>query len=65
MWAAGAAALLERLAQKGSLLGDIAGWASVGFWVYWGLLELFRGVNPWRRLLGLEVILWQLRTLIG
>ena len=42
----------------------MVGWASVGLWVYWGLLELLRGVNPWRRLLGLGVILWELRSLV-
>jgi hypothetical protein len=64
LWAAGSSEVLGRLVEKDSLLHDMVGWASVGLWVYWGLLELFRGVNPWRRLLGLGVILWELRSLV-
>jgi hypothetical protein len=31
--------------------------------LYWGVLELLRGVNPWRRALGGGVIAWQLVSL--
>jgi Mn2+/Fe2+ NRAMP family transporter len=31
--------------------------------LYWGVLELVQGVNPWRRALGGGVIAWQLVSL--
>jgi hypothetical protein len=37
---------------------------AVALWLYWGADELVRGVNPWRRLLGTGVVLWQLARLL-
>ena len=51
------------VADEGSRWHDIAGVGIVVLWCYWGADELVRGVNPWRRLLGGGVILWQLTSL--
>ena len=35
-------------------------WLSVGLWLFWGIDEIVRGVNPWRKVLGTVVVIWQL-----
>jgi hypothetical protein len=60
LFAVGSAWLVGWVADDGSRLDDIAGVAATGLLLYWGADELLRGVNPWRRLLGAAVILWQL-----
>lgn len=52
------------IADEGSLSHDIAGVGVAALWLYWGADELVRGVNPWRRLLGTAVIVWQLASLM-
>ncbi len=57
--------LVGALAADGSTLERVAHIAVVLLWLYWGADELVRGVNPWRRLLGAGVILWQLARVTG
>jgi len=64
LFAIGCAWIVGRIADDASGLDDIAGVAATALWVFWGADELLRGVNPWRRLLGSGVILWQLSRLI-
>ena len=48
------------------LATEPASWVgTTGLWLYWAFDELIRGVNPWRRALGLGVIVWQSLRLIG
>ena len=46
-------------ADEGSAVHDVAGVAVIGLWLFWGADEVIRGVNPWRKLLGVLVISWQ------
>lgn len=39
--------------------------AATCLWIYWGLDEVVRGVNPWRRILGPAVLVWQVSRAIG
>lgn len=50
---------VQWVADDGSVVHDMAAVAVTGLWFYWGVDELLRGVNPWRRALGLAVVLWQ------
>jgi hypothetical protein len=56
--------VVGRLVEDGTRLADGAAWVAVALWLYWGADELVRGVNPWRRLLGTGVVLWQLAQLL-
>jgi hypothetical protein len=38
-------------------------WVGTGAWVVWGLDELLRGASPFRRLLGVLVLAWQVASL--
>jgi len=55
----GFAAIVRRLADDGTTVDSAAGWVITSLWLYWGADEVVRGVNPWRRLLGVLVIAWQ------
>ena len=57
--------IVRRSVDAGSTLADVATIAATILWLYWGADELLRGVNPWRRLLGIGVIAWQLIGLVG
>ncbi len=59
LWAVLSLWVIGPFLDDGSVPSDIIGWATSGLWVYWAWLELRHGVNPWRRLLGLLVIAWQ------
>ena len=52
------------ITDEGSRWHDLAGVCVVLLWCYWGADEFVRGVNPWRRLLGVGVILWQVASLV-
>lgn len=57
--------IVRRFADAGSTVADVATVAATMLWLYWGADEVLRGVNPWRRLLGIGVITWQLIGLVG
>jgi hypothetical protein len=57
--------VVRRIVDAGSTLADVAAVVTVGLWLFWAGDELVRGVNPWRRLLGAGVIVWQLARLVG
>lgn len=59
LFAIAGATVVRRLAEAGTATADGAGWTISALWLYWGGDELLRGVNPWRRLLGISVIGWQ------
>ncbi len=40
-------------------------WVGAGALIAWGADEIFRGVNPARRILGLAVLGWQVYKLLG
>jgi len=60
LWTIGACWLARLVTADGSTAQDLLGWAIRGLWLVWGADELVRGVNPWRRALGLGVIAWQI-----
>jgi hypothetical protein len=64
LFGVGAAWAIGWFAEEGSRVHDIAGVAATVLWLYWGADEVRRGVNPWRRLLGAGVVLWQLGRLV-
>jgi hypothetical protein len=45
--------VLRQLVEQQSAAGEVLAWASSVTLGWWALDELVRGVNPWRRLLGL------------
>ncbi|MEM9465147.1 MAG: hypothetical protein AAGA90_07225 [Actinomycetota bacterium] len=49
----------------GGLIGSLGRWVSIGALAYWSGDEIIRGVNPWRRVLGLTVLAWQLIRIVG
>lgn len=65
LWAIGVAWMVGRVADDGSVVADIATVTATGLWFVWGADELVRGVNPWRRLLGIGVIASQVFRLLG
>jgi hypothetical protein len=60
LWGLGGCWLARLAADDGSTIHDVLGWVIRGLWLFWGADELLRGVNPWRRALGLGVITWQI-----
>ena len=60
----GAGWLVRAVSDVGSPVHDAAGVAVTALWIYWGADELVRGVNPWRRVLGSVVLVWQLLRLL-
>lgn len=64
LWAALGGSVAASLVTGGSVGARLVEWAAHGLWIYWAALELFRGVNPWRRVLGLAVILWQVSQVL-
>ena len=50
--------VLGRLVPGG--FGDLLGWIGVGGIAWWAMDEIVRGVNPWRRVLGLAGVGWVL-----
>ncbi len=65
LFAIGAATLARLVTAEGSAANDGASVLVTALWLYWGGDELVRGVNPWRRLLGILVIGWQLFRLLA
>jgi hypothetical protein len=52
LWIVFAAAVARRIVPGHSVARTAIGWTGVAALAWWGLDETFRGVNPWRRLLG-------------
>lgn len=46
-------------------VGAAGWWLSVVALIYWGGDELVRGVNPWRRVLGVAVLGWQIARVLA
>lgn len=44
---------------------DVLTWTGRILLIIWGIDEIRRGVNPWRRLLGVGVLTWQLVDLLA
>lgn len=61
VWIAAAAGRIV----SGTELDHKLSWIGSGALVVWGLDELLRGVNPFRRLLGAVVLGWQLTGLFA
>ena len=59
LWGVGISWLVAAASETDSTLSQVSVWARTGLWIYWGADEVFRGVNPWRRVLGGTVIAWQ------
>jgi hypothetical protein len=64
LYAIGALWVARRLVDSGGSAYSVMGWASTGLWLFWGLDEIVRGVNPWRKLLGAVVVSWQLFSVL-
>lgn len=52
LWIFFAAAVVRAFVSDGSRPEEIAGWIGTGALAWWALDEVVRGVNPWRRVLG-------------
>ncbi len=63
LWGIAATWLVTALARS-SALGQTASWARTGLWLYWAGDEIVRGVNPWRRAVGVAVVAWQAGVLV-
>jgi hypothetical protein len=57
--------VLRWVLPTGTATSTAIGWISVVALAWWSLDEVFRGVNPWRRLLGLSGSAFTLTTLAG
>jgi hypothetical protein len=57
LWAWIATALARRLPAVGGRADTVLGAAGTAALLVWAIGELWRGVNPWRRLLGFAVLL--------
>lgn len=65
LWGVAGCWIARSAVGDGSTAHDVLGWAIRALWLYWGADELLRGVNPWRRLLGTAVIVWQVGTIVA
>lgn len=63
LWGIVATWLVTVVVDSGSAIGQATSWIRMGLWIYWAGDELVRGVNPWRRGLGLVVLVWQVAEL--
>lgn len=52
LWITLAAVVLQRIASDGSVLDTVADRTAGIALGWWGIDEIARGVNPWRRILG-------------
>jgi hypothetical protein len=52
LWIVIAAAIARRIVSSGSAARTVIDWAAALSLIWWSVDELVRGVNPWRRLLG-------------
>ena len=60
-----ATSIVRRLLNpSGTLNATLVAVASAAL-VWWALDEVIRGVNPWRRILGSGVLVWQLVSLLS
>ena len=64
IWCIAVGWLIRLALADGSMPHDIVGWMIRGLWLIWAADELARGVNPWRRLLGVAVIVWQAISIV-
>lgn len=53
LWIFAASAVVGALVSDGSRPDEISRWVGTGALAWWALDEVVRGVNPWRRVLGL------------
>ena len=53
LWVSFVAVALRWVVPGGTLARTIVEWTGEAALAWWALEEVFRGVNPWRRLLGL------------
>lgn len=60
LWTIAACWVARLVVDTGSTAYDALGWVIRGLWLVWGADEVVRGVNPWRRVLGASVIVWQI-----
>lgn len=65
LWSIGVLYVGRLALTDGSTPHDAVGWVIRGLWLVWGTAELARGVNPWRRLLGAAVIVWQVVAIVA
>lgn len=65
LFAIGVAWLVRALTDPATTVHDVTGSVIVALWVWWAADEVVRGVNPWRRLLGVAVLAWQIAGLLG
>jgi hypothetical protein len=56
--------IVRWVASSDSTIHSIAGWLGTGLWIYWGLDEIVRGVNPWRKVLGTAMVAVQVFRLV-
>ena len=57
LWIFAAASLFERITNAAGPTGILAHIVSTVFLLIWAGDELLRGVNPWRRFLGIAVLI--------
>jgi len=65
LWIFLGALIVQRLAGESTTLGTIADYTASGAIGWWAIDEIARGVNPWRRLLGVAGMVFAVYRLIG
>ena len=53
------ASIVSALANPRGAVGHVVTVLGTGALVVWAVVEVIRGVNPWRRLLGGGVLVWE------
>ena len=58
------ALVLSRIVEPSGAAATVLAVVATGALIVWALDELVRGVNPWRRMLGAGVLVWQVTGLV-
>ncbi len=65
LWIFFATVVLRRIVATGTSPRTVVDWIGVGALGWWALDEVIRGVNPWRRLLGLGGCAFTVAGIVG
>jgi hypothetical protein len=60
-----ATSIARRLLDPAGTLNTALAAVTIAALVWWAVDEVVRGVNPWRRMLGGGVLIWQLVSLVS
>ncbi len=65
LWIFFGAALLQRIAGETTTIGKIADYTASAALAWWAVDEIVRGVNPWRRVVGVGGVVFVIIRLVS